>query len=86
MTIYNVHKNYKTWNVALWIYKDEDLHRLAMSFNKLTRPYEAFVEALKGFYGHMTEESRSTPDGVEYNDPTLDKRALNKFIKSLNNV
>lgn len=79
-------KNYQTWNVSLWINNDEGLYHMANSCRRARYPYKTFVSDLK----EMAYESASdsiyyqTPDGVLWNDPTLDIDALDELIKDLN--
>lgn len=71
MDTYNGWKNYRTWNVALWLGNDEGLYRMAVECDD----YPALVEALREM--GMTE----TPDHVAYNDSELDIDALTAFVK-----
>lgn len=86
-TSYNGWKNYETWNVALWIQNDEGLYNVAKRFRN--RGYEDFVN-------YMLEEGKldcedgkvsliyyQTPDGVNWNDPSLDIEALDEMLADL---
>lgn len=70
---YNGWKNYETWNVALWIQNDEDNYNIA----RRSGDYAAFVAKLAG-YGEFI-----TPDGVAWNDPSLDIKALDELLRDL---
>ena len=61
---YNGHRNWKFWNVSLWIANDEGLYNTARTCKAVgktsARAAELFIEA-------MTEAGRSkTPDGAPY--------------------
>ena len=74
MTKYNGWKNYETWNAALWIDNDEEFYSLATEFDN----YEDYIYSLRQLHGDHT------PDGVAWNDPTIDREALNRVIKEIN--
>lgn len=74
-TTYNGHKNYETWNVALWIQNDEGLYTFAREYGH--SGYARFAETLREM--GMTE----TPDHVAYNDSGLDIEALDEMIREL---
>lgn len=75
---YNGWANYETWNVALWIGNDEGLYSMA----KHSRRY-----GYKNFVAHLAELggeiSLKTPDGVAWNDPSLDVDALDEMMSDL---
>lgn len=75
MADYNGWANYETWNVALWIQNEEGLYDTARIMRNRVHPYKTLANALRdcGF--------RKTPDGVAYNDPSLDIDALNQMIR-----
>ncbi len=75
---YNGWENYETWNVALWIGNDEGLYNMA----KHSRHYGYlhFVRSLKEL---DLQISNKTPDGVNWDDNSLDLTALNNFILEL---
>lgn len=75
---YNGWANYETWNVALWIGNDEGLYAMA----KRARSYKRLVAAIKDI-GDTTMISYQTPDGVAWNDSSLDIEALDEMIKEL---
>lgn len=66
-------RNYKTWNVALWIGNDEGLYNLARE----CADYGALRDALREV------GLRETPDGAAYNDSGLDVDALDDLIREL---
>ena len=71
---YNGHKNYQTWNVLLWINNDEGFYSLAKSCSN----YDDFVSCLKS--DGMTIDTKTmyqTPDGVSWDDPTIDRESIN---------
>ena len=70
---YNGWTNRATWNVALWIGNDEGLYRLA----RTCRDYDQFVEQVRGL--GMAE----TPDGVAWEDSSLDIDELDAMIVEL---
>lgn len=63
-------KNRATWNVALYLNNDEPRYR-SMKGHKT---YRDFIEAT----GLI---SLKTPDGVSYNDPTLDYAELTEVVR-----
>lgn len=71
MTEYNGHRDYKYWNVALWINNDEKLYREAVEARKrLKTKRRTLDEAAKFLFKriqviHRTKEPQ-TPDGVAY--------------------
>ncbi len=79
---YNGWANYETWNVALWIGNDEGLYSLAKDFRSVRNPYKAFVECLKEC-SEGSEIALQTPDGVAWNDSSLDINELNSMIEEL---
>jgi hypothetical protein len=66
-------KNYSTWNVALWIGKDEGLYDLAVELGT----YEKLRDLLQ------IRDIIETPDSVSYRDSGLDISALNEMISEL---
>jgi hypothetical protein len=75
---FNGWTNWSTWNVALWIENDRGLYTLARQFRRLG--YKAFVNSLSEF---GLDISVQTPDGVKWNDPTLDIEALDELMGEL---
>ncbi len=76
---YNGWKNYETWNVALWIQNDEGLYHEARRYRG--RGYTDFVKYMLESYGDGTFVA--TPDGVNWKDPELDIKALDKMFSEL---
>jgi hypothetical protein len=79
---HNGWKNHATWNVALWIQNDEQLHNIAMN----TDSYENFVWILRATTSDRSPDGTGmfsqTPDGVSWNDETLDTDRLDELFKS----
>ncbi|MCP4113798.1 MAG: hypothetical protein GY737_00050 [Desulfobacteraceae bacterium] len=84
---YNGWANYETWNVALWIGNDEGLYNDAKRCSNYTdfrlRMNEWFREYDEREDGSAPEILFCTPDGVAWNDPSLDTDALDEMIKEL---
>jgi hypothetical protein len=72
---YNGWKNYETWNVALWMNNDEGLYELVQIVANMEGDYDAFASIMLNDYG-----MEATPDGVKWDDPRLDIRALTETI------
>ena len=68
-TEYNGWENYETFNVALWIQNDEGLYNIASECGS----YQDFVAYISEF---MTQ----TPDGVRFDDPTVNAIELNSEV------
>lgn len=77
---YNGWKNYETWNVALWIQNDESLYELARECRRKIAPYEAFRIRIQEF---GVQIGYQTPDGVAWNDSSLDIEALDEMMGEL---
>lgn len=82
---YNGWKNYETWNVALWIGNDEGLYHMAKACKRALHPYQCFRSDLKEMAYESGPESIyfQTPDGVAWNDSSLDIDALNEMFSEL---
>ena len=67
--------NYETWNVALWIQNDEGLYEMA----RMVAPYgyKEFCQTLK------ENDIMATPDGVRWDDATLDIEELDEMMAEL---
>jgi len=76
--MYNGWKNRATWNVALWIGNDEGLYGLAREYAKDADPYKTWADHLL-----KVHNVAATPDGVAYNDASLDIEALDDMIREL---
>ncbi len=71
-TTFNGWANYETWNVSLWIQNDEDNYDLAQA----SISYDQFMNA-------KSYESTTTPDGVAWNDASLDYARLDELIEEI---
>lgn len=65
--------NYETYNVALWIGQEEELNGLAQECDN----YEQFLEEMSA------KGMEATPDGVSFEDASLNKEELDEFIEGL---
>ena len=74
---YNGWANWETWNVALWIENDEGFYDFAKSVKRARDPYAHFGEDMKEM------GVKATPDGVLWNDPKIDFKAINEMIEEL---
>ena len=72
-TKYNGWKNYETWNVALWIGNDEGMYACAQEA-------ESYYDLMIHFFNNGVDE---TPDGVDFEDDSLDYEALNAMVASI---
>lgn len=72
-TTYNGWKNYVTWNVALWMQNDPGFYAAAEEATE----FDEFCEFVIS-NGHIT-----TPDGVEWDDETVDYKALNSLVSTI---
>ena len=67
--MYNGHKNWNHWNVALWVANDEGLYNCAKVYKRALRnsldAAKAMLEDLRGM--GLTH----TPDGAPYSVTTL---------------
>ena len=71
---YNGWKNYETWNVSLWIQNDPGFYSVAED-----------AEEIGDFIDFMISNGQThTPDGVEWDDYSLDYEALDDLIQSIN--
>ena len=68
---YNGWTNYETWNVALWIQNTEGLYNLARRYDD----YRVFLS--------RTGLTGKTPDGVAWNDDSLDIDELDTMLEEL---
>ena len=71
---YNGWANYETWNVALWLQNDFNLYSIACS-----------VDDFWDFRSYVTDGIilPCTPDGVYYDNPSLDYSRLDEMIQEL---
>ena len=73
-TTYNGWTNYETWNVALWLGNDEGLYNLARGFAE---------HGYKSLSHMLIEMSPETPDGVKWDDESLNVCELNEMLEEL---
>ena len=66
---YNGWTNYETWNVALWIGNDEGLYNIA-------RECGSYLD----FVSYISEFMTQTPDGVRFDDPSVNVIELNSDL------
>lgn len=68
---YNGWKNWSTWNVALWLGNDEGLYKTSRRF-----------VSYKDLADHLMNDcyNAMTPDGVYWNDESLDTYALDEWL------
>ena len=71
---YNGWKNYETWNVSLWIQNDESFYSCAQ---EATNYYDLLIH----LQNNCVDE---TPDGVDFEDDSLDYETLNELVSSIN--
>ena len=85
-TTYNGWANFETWNVALYIQNDYALYCLARDWVEDRfesgyddAPYSVFRHTLK----YASALPTKTPDGVRWDDPTLDTNELDEMLAVL---
>ena len=72
---YNGWANYETWNVVLWIGNEEPMYRQVLGLvNSKVTQWTDIAGVLITFFGDKT------PDGVAWNDPTIDADEMNEFL------
>ena len=82
-TTYNGWKNYETWNVSLYINNEYEMYMTALDWvkdrlwNKEEVKYDDFRHTLNSLYGDKT------PDGVYWDDDTLDHEELSEMLLEL---
>ena len=80
---YNGWANYPTWNISLYINNEEPLYREAVRYVRQCErldekvDYIVFADVMMMLYG------KKTPDGVAWNDPSLDIDELNEMLEEL---
>ena len=80
---YNGWRNYETWNVSLYINNEEPLYREAVRYVRQCErldekvDYTIFADVMMMLYGNKT------PDGVAWNDSSLDIDELNEMLEEL---
>lgn len=76
-------KNYETWNVSLYINNEYGMYMTACEWVKHQEYYDAPVD-YDIFRHTMTELfGDKTPDGVSWNDPSLDTAELSEMLEEL---
>ena len=76
---YNGWKNYETWNVTLWIGNDESMYRQVSGLvNSKVTQWSDVARVLSTLFGDKT------PDGVAWNDPTIDANRMNEYLAEFN--
>ena len=73
-TDYNGWTNYETWNVSLWLNNDYGLYTMAQQWAE---------HGYKSLSHMLMEFSTSTPDGVKWNDTSLNIIELNDMMAEL---
>lgn len=77
--MYNGHRSWNAWNVALWMGNDESLYRFAMECLKgINSNKRGIAWATRLFMRQMGGEK--TPDGAKYNALCV-REALTGFIE-----
>ena len=82
-TTYNGWKNYETWNVSLYINNEYGMYMTALDWvkdrlwNNEAVSYDDFRHTLNSLYGDKT------PDGVYWDDDTLDHEELSEMLLEL---
>ena len=71
---YNGWTNYQTWNVALWLGNDEGLYEMARHWAD---------HGYKSLSHMLIEFTPATPDGVAWDDKSLDIDELNEMMAEL---
>tara|TARA_Y100000592_G_C5446226_1_gene306142 strand:- start:416 stop:664 length:249 start_codon:yes stop_codon:yes gene_type:complete len=75
---YNGWANYETWNASLWINNDESMYRQVLGLvNSKVTQWTDIAGVLTTLFGDKT------PDGVAWNDPTIDADEMNEMLAEL---
>ena len=71
-------KNYETWNVVLWIGNDQSMYRQVLGLvNSKVTQWSDVAGVLSTLFGDKT------PDGVAWNDPTIDANRMNEYLEEM---
>ena len=70
-TTYNGFANYETWNVSLWLQNDYPLYHMACQWAE---------HGYKSLSHQLIAISPATPDGVRWDDASLDIASLNEML------
>ena len=75
---FNGWANYETWNVSLWINNDEPMYRSVFGLvNSNVTQWTDIASVLTTLFGDKT------PDGVAWNDPTIDTDEMNELLAEM---
>ena len=75
---FNGWANYETWNVSLWINNDEPMYRSVFGLvNSKVTQWTDIASVLTTLFGDKT------PDGVAWNDPTIDADEMNELLAEM---
>lgn len=80
--MYNGWKNRATWNVALWINNDEQLHKMAVNWVKRRRAKRQSIN-WTAFSTETSLRYHKTPDGYSYVSSELCKMELTQMLQEL---
>ena len=69
----NGYTNWETWNVAAWIGNDELLYNISTEASD----YTDFLQRISWY-----SQGATTPDGVKWDSPDLDRTELDELIQS----
>ena len=76
---YNGWANRATWNVVLWINNEEPMYRQVLGLvNSKVTQWTDVAGVLTTLFGDKT------PDGVAWNDPTIDADRMNEVLAEFN--
>ena len=76
---FNGWANYETWNVTLWIGNEESIYRQVLGLvNSKVTQWTDIAGVLSTLFGDKT------PDGVAWNDPTIDADRMNEYLEEFN--